>query len=248
MKSLAVLFFGLTLTTAWAQSQQIDIQPIKETKNEIRQMISDFKIASNESEVEAPEYRFSKILMLELMESKQNRLENYLSSLSRDFEKDYSIISNIKQLGNSDATKATVDEAKRRYKLRADENIESYQDELQIFITQDFDVVYNQCQTVLCINRVNEDVSAWVKIMGKVNMDLDLGAGAKLRKHPYVKVKDTQKYWVAVGALMAPELELVMSRNSVEFERLSDPSITKEEIKKYGSKKIMDYGIENLRK
>ena len=248
MKQLAALALSLSFASVWAQSQQMDIKPIQEAKDEIRSIIKDFKIESMDSAVESPEYRLAQMVMKKIMEEKQDSLEGYLSTVSGRFEKDYAIISNIKLLGDSAATKATVEEAKKRYKTRAEDVTPVYHVEMVDFVISGFDPVIKQCLTVLCVNRVSKDIENWTKIMSKVNINLDLGAGAKLKKSSEIKPKDIQKEWTARATRMNSGLELVMTRGSQEFQRLSDPSITLEEAVAYGSKNIQDFGIDNIRK
>lgn len=174
--ALAVLTI-LTSMNAFAQYHN-DIAPIKNARNDAKELVKSFQLVDMKLDSGAPEYSaLYNDIFLPAIKEESARLEKSLDDINQALSKDYSLIMSLKGKDQTTALKETIKIAEARLAAAATKMTgPSYHAPIKNVITLNdkFKTIVEKCLTVLCVSQVKEDFIKWIKLASKINKDLDL--------------------------------------------------------------------------
>lgn len=248
MKKLTLLTLALISFQVIGQvSDQIVISEIKPVVKEVSELTQNFKIDGTDNiNLGAPDYKFASEYFLKIISQKKIKFEFFLNSLNAQLKPDYQIIEALRKENQTTAVASTLNQAKSRYKKAILDNQGWYRNELADFIYGDFYLTASYCLTVLCIEKIKEDILSWIKVAKKINKDLDFDV-AKLNPLTKRKIRESVESVVKDVNSKGTALPVTLLLDSVECKNLMDPSLSLDKVSEFGVEAVSIVGYLKLK-
>lgn len=152
------------------------IKPLKDLRNDALEIVKDFELEDLGLKVGAPEYPKVKSLLITSIKEEMTNLEVFLDKVNDSLSKDYSLVMGLKREKQTKPVKNAIKIGVDRLSDRAYTFYSGYQMHLWklISLSAHYEKLLEECRSVLCAEKLIQDLGYWFKKAKRINKKLDL--------------------------------------------------------------------------